>query len=95
MLNFSRFVSGAFAVLFLLFAWLTYVNVWSPLAPFQAAAERAACGVKDCKKQHGATKVDRVPFGVTFEYTWESGKVIVSCQRARYVYGHIECTTEW
>jgi hypothetical protein len=95
MLGLSRFVSGLFAVAFLMFAWATYLNVWSPLEPIQAAAERAACGVKDCKKQHGATKIDRLPYGQAFEYTWESGTIVVNCHPASYVYGRPECKAEW
>ncbi len=95
MLTFSRFVSGLFLVAFLVAAWMTYLNVYTPIEPIQAAAERAACSVKDCKKTHGATKIDRVPYGQTFEYTWQNGTILVHCHRASYAFGRVECKPEW
>jgi len=72
--------------------WMTYDNVFSDLEPTKALAEEAACRVKDCKKPHGFTLLSRMPFGQSFDVTWESGVVKVECHRESYLFGAMRCT---
>jgi hypothetical protein len=94
MLGLSRLASTLFALAFLVFAWMTYDNVWTPIEPIQEVAESAACIMKNCKQRHGVTKIDRLPNGQTFEYTWQSGTVIVKCHRRAYLFGPVECAPQ-
>jgi hypothetical protein len=72
-------------------AWMTYDGVFSDIAPIQAQAEQAACTVKKCKDQHGMTKLDRTPFGQSFQFTWQDGLVAIDCHREFYVAGSRKC----
>jgi hypothetical protein len=92
--GFRRVLSGLLTLALVLFGWMTYDNVYSPLEPIQALAEQTACTVKDCQKRHAATKTDRNTFGQTFEYTWESGTLVVSCHRASQAFGPRVCELE-
>jgi len=90
-MSFRRLVSSLSTAACAVLAWMVWDNVWSPVEPIQTKAEEAACTVKDCAKRHAMTKMDRMPYGQTFEYTWENGPVEVSCHRASYVFGPLEC----
>jgi hypothetical protein len=74
--------------------WLAYDNVYSDVTPTQSLAESTACGVKDCKLQHGLTKMSRSPLGQSFEFTWQSGVVHTACHREMYVWGAMRCVVE-
>ncbi len=72
-------------------AWMTYDGVFSDIEPIKAQAEQAACTIKKCNEQHGMTKVDRTPFGQTFEFTWQDAVVPIECHREIYVAGARKC----
>jgi hypothetical protein len=76
---------------FILASWMTIDNVWSDIEPIQALAVDKACTFKDCKKQHGVTRVERTPLGQSFEVSFADGPVNVSCRRESYVFGPRRC----
>lgn len=57
-------------------------------------AEAAACTVQKCEERHGMTKLDKTPFGQTFEFTWRSRTVSVHCMRKVWIFGELGCSVE-
>ena len=74
--------------------FLSVDNVFSDADPITRLAEEAACRVKPCGAQHGMTRMERTPFGQSFEFTWRDGTVQVSCSRSYLLAGERECRAE-
>jgi hypothetical protein len=89
-----RLRSAIIAVLALTITWLAYDNVLTDVDPTKALSEAAACKIKDCKLQHGMTKVSRTPFGQWFEWTWRDATVSTVCRREMFVFGAMRCAVE-
>ena len=81
-------------VVCVLSAWCAYDNVLSDIEPIRALAEAAACKLKPCAERHAMTKLDRTPLGQSFEFTWQSGIVVVECKRSGVVFGTRACSAK-
>ena len=75
-------------------AWLCFDNVFSENTEVQALAERAACVTHTCQEPHRMTDERRVPWQQTFDYSWSTGVVRVTCRREYIVIGDRICTVE-
>ena len=74
--------------------WSSYDNVLSDNADVEKAAEATACEAKPCAEKHGLTRMERSPFGQSFQYTWANGEVHVKCTRAYWLAGDRRCVRE-
>jgi hypothetical protein len=89
--RFRTFLIAFFAIVT---TWLAYDNVIADMEPTKALSETAACGKRDCKLQHGMTRVSRTPIGQWFEWTWRDGVVSTVCRRELFVVGAMRCVVE-
>ena len=85
---------GLLIVLALLSVWMTFDNVLSDDAPSLALSQLAACTVKKCGEQHGMTRMSKTPIGQSFEYTWSTGTVSVTCRREYFFVGTRLCKVD-
>jgi hypothetical protein len=89
-----RFRTSVIVVLALISTWLAFDNVITDMEPTKALSEAAACAVKDCKQQHGMTRVLRTPAGQWFDWTFRDGVVSTVCRREMLVFGAMRCAVE-
>ena len=90
----KKLMTGLLAFMCLALGLSSYEYVLTDFTAAQADAETAACTVKKCDERHGMTRLDRSPFGQTFEFTWRNGTVTVHCLRKFWIAGDRACVVQ-